>query len=68
MRKVVLDTDVSSHTFLKRLTPHVKERIEQHTLCMSFATLGELTKWHVFRDWGRSEGRASLSGGRTSSS
>ncbi|MFI5842213.1 PIN domain-containing protein [Catenuloplanes sp. NPDC051500] len=59
MKKVVLDTDVSSRSFQGRLAPDVVARLARCQAFMSFATLGELTKWHAMRPWGR-ERRARL--------
>ncbi len=50
--KVVLDTDVSSHSFRQILSPRLQARLAECTAYMTFATLGELSKWHFVRAWG----------------
>jgi toxin FitB len=49
---IVLDTDVASTILRGRLTDPLRSRLAGHSLCISFVTLGELTKWTVLRDWG----------------
>jgi len=56
---VVLDTDVASASFLGRLPAHFNARLAASTACITFVTLGELTKWTAIRSWG-SQRRASL--------
>jgi toxin FitB len=49
---IVLDTDVASAVLRGRLADPLRTRLTGHTWCMSFVTLGELTKWTVLRSWG----------------
>jgi predicted nucleic acid-binding protein len=49
---IVLDTDVASTILRGRLADPLRSRLAGHSLCISFVTLGELTKWTVLRDWG----------------
>jgi toxin FitB len=49
----VLDTDVASASFRNRLPERLRARLAGQTLCISFVTLGELTKWATLRSWGR---------------
>jgi toxin FitB len=48
----VLDTDVASASFRNRLPERLQARLAGQTLCISFVTLGELTKWATLRSWG----------------
>ena len=52
MSLVVLDTDVASASFRGRLPEQLRARLAGQTLCISFVTLGELTKWATLRSWG----------------
>lgn len=52
MSYIVLDTDVASHSFSRRLDDPLKTMLIGNTVCMTFVTLGELTKWTVARSWG----------------
>lgn len=52
MSLVVLDTDVASTILRARVTDRLRARLAGHTLCITFVTLGELTKWTVLRSWG----------------
>jgi toxin FitB len=49
---IVLDTDVASAILRGRLADPLHTRLTGQTWCMSFVTLGELTKWTVIRSWG----------------
>jgi toxin FitB len=49
---VVLDTDVASNSFLGRLPARLKARLAGKSACITFVTLGELTKWRAVRSWG----------------
>jgi predicted nucleic acid-binding protein len=49
---IVLDTDVASTILRGRLADPLRPRLAGHSLCITFVTLGELTKWTVLRDWG----------------
>ena len=61
MSFVVLDTDVASASFRRRLADPLRARLTGQTWCISFVTLGELTKWTVLRSWGPRK-RAELAG------
>jgi predicted nucleic acid-binding protein len=52
MSFVVLDTDVASASLRGRLADPLRARLTGKTWCISFVTLGELTKWTVLRSWG----------------
>ena len=45
MSFVALDTDVASASFRGRLADPLWARLTGRTWCVSFVTLGELTKW-----------------------
>jgi toxin FitB len=49
---VVLDTDVSSASLRGCLADPLRARLTGQTWCISFVTVGELTKWTVLRSWG----------------
>lgn len=52
MSFIVVDTDVASTILRGRLADPLRSRLAGHSLCITFVTLGELTKWTVLRDWG----------------
>ena len=52
MSFIVLDTDVASVSLQGKLSPALRSRLAGESLCVTFVTLGELTKWTVLRDWG----------------
>ncbi|WP_343071140.1 PIN domain-containing protein [Micromonospora carbonacea] len=52
MSLVVLDTDVASAILRGRLHDRLRARLAGNTLCITFVTLGELTKWTALRSWG----------------
>ena len=52
MSLVVLDTDVASAILRGRLPDRLRARLTGKTLCITFVTLGELTKWTALRSWG----------------
>lgn len=52
MSLIVVDTDVASAILKARLADPLRTRLAGHSLCITFVTLGELTKWRVRRDWG----------------
>ena len=52
MSFIVLDTDVASTILRGRLADPLRSRLAGQSLCITFVTLGELTKWAVLRDWG----------------
>jgi toxin FitB len=49
---VVLDTDVASLSFRLRLPGPLSARLVGQTPCVTFVTVGELTKWTRLRSWG----------------
>jgi predicted nucleic acid-binding protein len=49
---VVLDTDVASASLRGRLPEQLRARLAGQTVCITFVTLGELTKWTHVRSWG----------------
>jgi predicted nucleic acid-binding protein len=49
---VVVDTDVASKILRARTDGRLRARLAGKTLCITFVTLGELTKWTVIRSWG----------------
>jgi len=49
---VVLDTDVASASLRGRLPDQLRARLAGRTVCITFVTLGELTKWTHLRSWG----------------
>jgi predicted nucleic acid-binding protein len=49
---IVLDTDVASRAFGGKLPPRFRAWLTGQSACISFVTLGELTKWTVWRQWG----------------
>ena len=61
MSFVVLDTDVSSASLRGRLADPLRARLAGQTWCISFVTVGELTKWTVLRELGARQ--ASLASG-----
>ncbi len=52
MSLVVLDTDIASAILRGRVPDPLHARLAGKTLCITFVTLGELTKWTVLRSWG----------------
>ena len=52
MSLVVLDTDVASAILKGRLDDRLRARLTGKTLCITFVTVGELTKWTALRSWG----------------
>jgi predicted nucleic acid-binding protein len=49
---IVLDTDAASATIRNRLTDPLRARLAGHTMCITFVTVGELSKWRALREWG----------------
>lgn len=49
---IVVDTDIASLSHKGRLSPEKQARLDSAELCLSFATVGELTEWQEFRNWG----------------
>jgi predicted nucleic acid-binding protein len=52
MKRVVLDADVSSRSIKDKLSPLLHTRLGTAQFGITFVTLGELTQWATFRDWG----------------
>lgn len=52
MSLIVLDTDVASAILRGRLPERLRARLAGKTLCITFVTLGELTRWTALRSWG----------------
>jgi toxin FitB len=50
---VVFDTDVASLSFKQQLPPSLLGQLIGAQPCITFVTLGELTKWAEMRRWGR---------------
>jgi hypothetical protein len=55
--QIVLDTDVASLSFKRRLPPALLRAVVNSVPAITFATQGELTKWSVCRDWGPNQQR-----------
>lgn len=55
---VVLDTDVASLSFKRQLSPALLAQLLHREVCITFVTLGELTKWSEIRRWGKSNREA----------
>jgi toxin FitB len=52
MTRIILDTDVSSLSLKRKLPSELSSRLVGTQVGITFVTLGELTKWAVFRGWG----------------
>jgi predicted nucleic acid-binding protein len=52
MTPVVLDTDTASQSLRRRLHPTMNARLAGRQWCVTFVTVGELTKWTRLRQWG----------------
>lgn len=51
MNYVVLDTDVASLTFRRRLPAGMAARLTGRVACLSFVTVAEMTQWARLRSW-----------------
>jgi len=51
-RHVVLDTDVASLGFKRRLPPALLTHLIDRDVCLTFVTVAELTQWADLRRWG----------------
>jgi predicted nucleic acid-binding protein len=49
---VALDTDVASLSFRGRLVSPMSILLAGKVTCVTFVTIGEMTKWAELRDWG----------------
>jgi toxin FitB len=52
MSRIVLDTDVASRAFKSQLPSALLSKLVGMQPCITFITLGELTKWSARRRWG----------------
>src|SRR2546425_8920349 len=53
MNAVVVDTDVLSYVLRHDTRAFLyREHLSVETLCVSFATIGELYRWSIARKWG----------------
>jgi toxin FitB len=52
MERIVLDTDIASLSIKDKLTPAWRAALGTAQFSVTFVTVGELTKWATFRDWG----------------
>ena len=52
MSPVVLDSDVASLIFRRRLAPTLTAKLAGRVLCVSFVSLAEMTVWAEVRNWG----------------
>jgi toxin FitB len=50
--RVVLDTDVASLSYKGRLPDSLAARLIGHEVCVTFVTIGELSRWAAKRRWG----------------
>jgi predicted nucleic acid-binding protein len=48
---VVLDTDVASLIFRRRLPAQMAARLTGKTWCITFVSVGEMTQWAWLRSW-----------------
>ena len=51
-RHVLLDTDVASLGFKRRLSSAMLARLIDRDVCLTFVTVAELTQWADLRRWG----------------
>jgi toxin FitB len=49
---LVLDTDVASLSIKGRLSPRMQARLATSLVCVTFVTVGELTRWARLHSWG----------------
>ena len=56
---VVIDTDVASQITKDRLSESMASQLAGHTLCLTFVTVGELTRWAEISNLG-TRGRTAL--------
>lgn len=52
MTALILDTDIASLSHKRRLSPAMRVRLATSLVCVTFVTIGELTKWEELHDWG----------------
>jgi predicted nucleic acid-binding protein len=49
---IILDTDAASAVLRNRTSDRFRALTANKTICITFVTLGELTKWTLLRSWG----------------
>jgi predicted nucleic acid-binding protein len=52
MSELVLDTDIASLSIKDQLSPRMQARLDASLICVTFVTLGELTRWARLHSWG----------------
>lgn len=52
MSLIILDTDAASAVLRDRTSERFRAITAGKTICITFVTLGELTKWTLLRSWG----------------
>lgn len=52
MSALVLDTDIASLSFKDQLSARMQARLDASLVCVTFVTLGELTRWARLHSWG----------------
>jgi predicted nucleic acid-binding protein len=52
MAIIVLDTDVASQIYKDGAAESMISQLDGHTLCLTFVTVGEMTRWAEKRNWG----------------
>ena len=52
MARVVLDTDVASLSYKGRVPASLATRLVEQEVCVTFVTIGELSRWAEKRRWG----------------
>jgi hypothetical protein len=61
MSTLVLDTDIASLSIKDQLPSRLQDRLNASLTCVTFVTIGELTRWARLHSWGP---RAGLLGPR----
>jgi predicted nucleic acid-binding protein len=51
MSALVLDTDIASLSFKDQLSAAMQARLDASLVCVTFVTLGELTRWARLHSW-----------------
>ena len=51
MNLIILDTDAASAVLRNRTSERFRAVKAGQTICITFVTLGELTKWTLLRSW-----------------
>ena len=60
MNYVAIDTDVASVSLRGRLPAEARRHLAGKSICLTFVTVGELSKWMALRNWGASRRRSLL--------